>query len=170
LVVVAGFTPFKDISIEEAKKQIVGYSVGNDFSPRPGPKLGQMNYIWSKSFDEFTPVGPILVNAEVLGIPPSLELTTRVSGRVVQNDNTKNMTHDVAKIVSALSIGMSTTFWARVVRMCKTDSLKELLFNLVPLSSQAPVEVGNGLSMEGSLAVSPAVLRLRSRLTKLERL
>jgi len=105
LVVLVGYEPFKDISIEEAKKQIIGYSVGNDFSPRPGPKLGQMNYIWSKSFDEFTPVGPILVNSDVLGVPPSVELTTRVSGKVVQNDNTKNMTHNVAKIVSAMSIG-----------------------------------------------------------------
>jgi len=105
LVVLVGKTPFKDISIEEAKKQIIGYSVGNDFSPRPGPKLGAMNYIWSKSFDKFTPVGPVLVNADVLGVPPSVELTTRVSGKVVQNDNTKNMTHNVAKIVQALSIG-----------------------------------------------------------------
>lgn len=105
LIVLVGKTPFKDISIEEAKKQIIGYSVGNDFSPRPGPKLGAMNYIWSKSFDEFTPVGPVLVNADVLGVPPSVELTTRVSGKVVQNDNTKNMTHNVAKIVQALSIG-----------------------------------------------------------------
>jgi len=105
LIVLVGKTRFKDISIEEAKKQIIGYSVGNDFSPRPGPKLGAMNYIWSKSFDEFTPVGPVLVNADVLGVPPAVELTTRVSGKVVQNDNTKNMTHNVAKIVQALSIG-----------------------------------------------------------------
>jgi len=105
LVVVVGFEPFKDISVEEAKKQIIGYSVGNDFSPRPGPKLGQMNYIWSKSFDEFTPVGPVLVSADVLGVPPSVDLTTRVSGRVVQQDNTKNMTFNVAQIVSALSTG-----------------------------------------------------------------
>lgn len=105
MVVLAGYEPFKDITIEEAKKQIIGYSVGNDFSPRPGPKLGQMNYIWSKSFDKFTPVGPILVNADVLGVPPSVQLTTRVSGKIVQNDNTKNMTHNVAKIVSAMSIG-----------------------------------------------------------------
>jgi 2-keto-4-pentenoate hydratase/2-oxohepta-3-ene-1,7-dioic acid hydratase in catechol pathway len=106
LVILAGYEPFKDITVEEAKKQIIGYSVGNDFSPRPGPKLGQMNYIWSKSFDKFTPVGPVLVSADVLGVPPSLELNTRVNGRVVQHDNTRNMTHDVAKIVSALSIGM----------------------------------------------------------------
>jgi len=105
LVVVVGYEPFKDLTVEEAAKQIIGYSVGNDFSPRPGPKLGQMNYIWSKSFDKFTPVGPILVSADVLGVPPSLDLTTRVSGRVVQHDNTKNMTFNVAEIVSALSIG-----------------------------------------------------------------
>jgi len=105
LIVVCGYEPFKDISVEEAKKQIIGYSVGNDFSPRPGPKLGQMNYIWSKSFDKFTPVGPVLVSADVLGVPPSVDLTTRVSGRVVQHDNTKNMTFNVAEIVSALSTG-----------------------------------------------------------------
>jgi len=105
LIVVVGYEPFKNLSVEEAGKQIIGYSVGNDFSPRPGPKLGQMNYIWSKSFDEFTPVGPVLVSADVLGVPPKLDLTTKVDGRVVQHDNTKNMTFNVAEIVSALSIG-----------------------------------------------------------------
>jgi len=105
LIVVVGFKPFKDISVEEAKDHVVGYSVGNDFSPRPGPSLGSMNYIWSKGFDKFTPVGPILVNSEVLGVPPTIDLTTRLHGKVVQHDNTKNMTHSVAKIVSALSIG-----------------------------------------------------------------
>jgi 2-keto-4-pentenoate hydratase/2-oxohepta-3-ene-1,7-dioic acid hydratase in catechol pathway len=48
----------------------------------------------------------VLVSADVLGVSPALELNTRVNGRVVQHDNTRNMTHDVAKIVSALLTGM----------------------------------------------------------------
>lgn len=64
-----------------------------------------MNYIWSKSFDEFTPVGLVLVNAEVLGVPPAVDLTTKLNGRVVQHDNTKNMTFNIAEVVAALSIG-----------------------------------------------------------------
>ncbi|EXJ82859.1 hypothetical protein A1O3_06674 [Capronia epimyces CBS 606.96] len=105
LIILVGYEPFKDVTVEEAKKQIIGYTVGNDLSPRPGPKLGAMNYIWSKGFDKFTPIGPVLVSADVLGVPPQIELYTRVDGKVVQQDNTKNMTFNVAELVASMATG-----------------------------------------------------------------
>jgi len=105
LIILVGYEPFKDVTVEEAGKQIIGYCAGNDLSPRPGPKLGAMNYIWSKGFDEFTPIGPVLVNSEILGVPPAIELKTIVDGKVVQQDNTKNMTFNVAEVVAAMATG-----------------------------------------------------------------
>jgi len=97
--------PLKDISVEEAKKHIVGFSVGSDFSPRPGKVLGKMNYIYSKAFDDWTPVGPVLVNPSVVGAIPTLDLKTTVNGQVEQSSNTKHMIFNVAEILSNMSVG-----------------------------------------------------------------
>ncbi|OCK82596.1 hypothetical protein K432DRAFT_402755 [Lepidopterella palustris CBS 459.81] len=97
--------PLKDISVEEAKKHIIGFAVGSDFSPRPGKVLGKMNFIYSKAFDDWTPVGPVLVNTSVVGVLPTLELTTRLNGEVVQHSNTRNMIFNVAEILSNMSVG-----------------------------------------------------------------
>jgi len=105
LVFQTGPRPLKDISVEEAKKNIIGFTVGCDFSPRPGKILGRMNYIFSKAFDSFTPAGPVLVNPSVVGTTPELDLTTKWNGKVVQSDNSRNMIFNVAQILSSMSVG-----------------------------------------------------------------
>lgn len=105
LVFQTGSRPLKNISVEEAKKNIIGFTAGCDFSPRPGKVLGKMNYIFSKAFDEWTPAGPVLVNPSVVGILPELDLTTKWNGKVVQSDNSRNMIFNVAQILSAMSVG-----------------------------------------------------------------
>jgi len=105
LVFQTGNKALLNVSKEEAAKNIIGFSVGNDFSPRPGKVLGPMNFIFSKGFDDWTPVGPILVHPSVVGVPPTLDVQTKWKGEVVQKDNTKNMIFDVAQILSSMSIG-----------------------------------------------------------------
>jgi len=105
LVFQTGPRPLKDISVEEAKKNIVGFTAGCDFSPRPGKILGRMNYIFSKAFDNFTPAGPVLVHPSVVGELPELSLTTKWNGKVVQSDNSRNMIFNVAQILSSMSTG-----------------------------------------------------------------
>ncbi|EXJ87201.1 hypothetical protein A1O3_04160 [Capronia epimyces CBS 606.96] len=105
LVFQTGSRPLKDITVEEAQKEIIGFAAGIDFSPRPGKILGRMNYIFSKAFDDWTPVGPVLVNPSVVGSLPELDLTTKWNGKVVQHDNTGNMIFNVAKILSSMSTG-----------------------------------------------------------------
>ena len=108
LVFQTGSRPLKDISVEEAKKHIVGFTTGCDFSPRPGKVLGRMNYIFSKAFDDWTPVGPVLVHPNVVGVLPELDLTTKWNGKVVQSDNTRNMIFNIAQIISSMSTGTLT--------------------------------------------------------------
>ncbi|KAK5216059.1 hypothetical protein LTR72_010935 [Exophiala xenobiotica] len=105
LVFQTGSRPLKDISVEEAKKHIVGFTAGCDFSPRPGKILGRMNYIFSKAFDDWTPVGPVLVHPSVVGVLPELDLTTKWNGKMVQSDNTRNMIFNCAQILSSMSTG-----------------------------------------------------------------
>jgi len=105
MVFQTGSRALKDISVEEAKKHIIGFATGCDFSPRPGKVLGRMNYIYSKAFDNWTPVGPVLVNPSVVGTIPELDLSTKWNGKVVQSDNTRNMIFNVAEILSNMSTG-----------------------------------------------------------------
>ncbi|KAM5359771.1 hypothetical protein ACJZ2D_014204 [Fusarium nematophilum] len=105
MVFQTGSAPLKDISVEEAKRHIIGFAAGCDFSPRPGKVLGKINFIFSKGFDNWTPVGPVLVNPSVVGVLPKSELTTKWNGKVVQKDKTENMIFNVAEILSAMSIG-----------------------------------------------------------------
>ena len=107
LVFQTGPRPLKDISVEEAKRNIIGVTAGCDFSPRPGKVLGRMNYIFSKAFDNFTPAGPVLVHPSVVGELPELGITTRWNGKVVQSDNSRNMIFNVAQILSSMSTGNS---------------------------------------------------------------
>jgi len=95
----------KDITVEEARKHIIGFTVGIDFSPRPGKVLGRMNYIFAKSFDDWTPLGPVLINPSVVGIQPKLNMTTKWNGKIVQSDNTGNMIFSCAEILASMSTG-----------------------------------------------------------------
>ena len=105
MVFQTGSRPLKDISVEEAKKHIIGFTVGCDFSPRPGKVLGKMNYIFSKGFDNWTPTGPVLVSSSVVGHTPTLDLSTKWNGKTVQSDNSRNMIFNPAEILSAMSVG-----------------------------------------------------------------
>lgn len=120
LVFQTGPRPLKDISVEEAEKNIVGFTVGCDFSPRPGEVLGKMNYIFSKAFDNFTPAGPVLVHPSVVGIRPELDLTTKWNGKIVQSDNSRNMIFSVAEILSSMSTGASIS----CSRILKTNRIQ----------------------------------------------
>jgi 2-keto-4-pentenoate hydratase/2-oxohepta-3-ene-1,7-dioic acid hydratase in catechol pathway len=64
-----------------------------------------MNYIFSKAFDDWTPTGPVLVNPSVVGHTPTLDLSTKWNGKIVQSDNSRNMIFNPAEILSAMSVG-----------------------------------------------------------------
>lgn len=105
LVFQTGPEPVKDVSISEAVKYIVGYTAGCDFSAREGIILQRLHFCFGKSFDHFSPVGPVLVHPSVAGNPPKLSLKTILSGNIVQDGNTDKMLFDCAKILSFMSSG-----------------------------------------------------------------
>ncbi|MDI9561426.1 MAG: fumarylacetoacetate hydrolase family protein [Pseudomonadota bacterium] len=89
----------KNISKEDARYYIAGYTCANDVTARDLQRLdGQ--WIRSKSFDTFCPLGPrIISNID----PTHLSITTRVNGSVRQKSNTDNMIFDVYELVSYIS-------------------------------------------------------------------
>ncbi|CDT86375.1 conserved exported hypothetical protein [Vibrio coralliirubri] len=98
LVVVIG-RELSQASEEEAEQAIFGVTVGNDITERSW-QGADLQWLRAKASDGFGPVG----NTIVRGIDyNNVELTTRVNGKVVQQENTSFMIHKPRKVVSYLS-------------------------------------------------------------------
>lgn len=98
----------KDVSPEDAKDYILGYTLGNDLSCRlfqlPQNSGGQ--FFYAKAFDKFAPIGPSLVSPELFESSPSLEITTKVNGQVRQRADIKtDMIFSPETILSHMSQG-----------------------------------------------------------------
>lgn len=107
LVVVIG-KKCKDVPRERALEYVAGYTCGNDVSARDWQlKMGGSQWCRGKSFDTFAPIGPCLVTPNSISNPRNLQIQTVVSGRVMQDANTRDMIHDVPALISFLS--QSTT-------------------------------------------------------------
>lgn len=91
------------VSDEDAHDYIAGYSCFNDGSLRDYNRL-ENAVTAGKIFDSTGGFGPELVTADELPTcAAGLWIQTRRNGRVVQQDNTKNMWWPVARVLSMLS-------------------------------------------------------------------
>ncbi|MEZ9884787.1 fumarylacetoacetate hydrolase family protein [Vibrio splendidus] len=98
LVVVIG-KELSQASEEEAEQAIFGVTVGNDITERSWQGT-DLQWLRAKASDGFGPVG----NTIVRGIDyNNVQLTTRVNGKVVQQENTSFMIHKPTKVISYLS-------------------------------------------------------------------
>lgn len=106
LAIIIGKTA-KNISTENAKEYILGYTCANDVSARDW-QIQKQKKQWArgKSFDTFCPIGPCLVTPDSLN-PDALHIKTILNGNVVQDSNTSDMIFDVASIVHHLSQSMT---------------------------------------------------------------
>jgi 2-keto-4-pentenoate hydratase/2-oxohepta-3-ene-1,7-dioic acid hydratase in catechol pathway len=115
----------KDISKEAALSHIAGYCASNDVSCRgwqrdPKKAGGVPQWCFSKGFDRFAPLGPMLVSPSVVGNASDLQLRTLVNGEERQNTSTGDLLFGVEDIVSFVSQG--TTLEAGTVIMTGTPS------------------------------------------------
>ncbi|WP_210473530.1 fumarylacetoacetate hydrolase family protein [Vibrio crassostreae] len=98
LVVVIG-KELSQASEEEAEQAIFGVTVGNDITERSWQGT-DLQWLRAKASDGFGPIG----NTIVRGVDyNNVQLTTRVNGEVVQQENTSFMIHKPRKVVSYLS-------------------------------------------------------------------
>jgi 2-keto-4-pentenoate hydratase/2-oxohepta-3-ene-1,7-dioic acid hydratase in catechol pathway len=87
----------------EALDYIAGYCLVNDVSEREYQLERGGTWDKGKSFDTFGPVGPVLVTADELGSPQSLEMWLDVNDQRMQTGSTKTMIFGVATLVSYIS-------------------------------------------------------------------
>ncbi|MEZ8345630.1 fumarylacetoacetate hydrolase family protein [Vibrio splendidus] len=98
LVIVIG-KQISRASEEEAEQAIFGVTVGNDITERSWQGT-DLQWLRAKASDGFGPIG----NTIVRGIDyNNVQLTTRVNGKVVQQENTSFMIHKPTKVISYLS-------------------------------------------------------------------
>jgi 2-keto-4-pentenoate hydratase/2-oxohepta-3-ene-1,7-dioic acid hydratase in catechol pathway len=91
------------VSRADAKGVIGGYTIGNDLTMR---RRAMKNPILGKFFDTHAPVGPVIVTADEIADPHTLEIRTFVNGELRQQASTSEMILDCYGIVEALSSAM----------------------------------------------------------------
>lgn len=115
----------KNISKEDAIDYVAGYVSSNDISSRkwqrdPAYAGVVPQWCFSKGFDKYAPIGPLMVSPSVVGAADNLELRTWVNGEERQKTNTSDLLFDVRTIISFLSQG--TTLEKGTVIMTGTPS------------------------------------------------
>lgn len=101
LGVIVGRPAYK-VSVSDALNYVWGYTVVNDITARD-LQFSEAQWSRCKSFDGFTPTGPVVVTADEISDPQGLSLTTNVDGRVVQDASTSDMVRSVSEIIEFLS-------------------------------------------------------------------
>jgi 2-keto-4-pentenoate hydratase/2-oxohepta-3-ene-1,7-dioic acid hydratase in catechol pathway len=97
LGVVIGRTA-RDVARADALRYVFGYTGLIDVSVR-----GEEERTTRKSFDTFTPVGPVLVTADEIPDPGSLRLQLWVNGVQRQDGNTRDMIWNVERLIEYAS-------------------------------------------------------------------
>ena len=92
----------KAATVETAMAAVAGVCVMNDVSGREA-QFGDGQWFRGKSFDTFAPLGPALVTLDEIDDLYGLPLSTRVDGKIMQQDSTGNMIFNVAETIAYIS-------------------------------------------------------------------
>ncbi|RAR13229.1 5-carboxymethyl-2-hydroxymuconate isomerase [Stemphylium lycopersici] len=130
----------KDISKDKALEYIAGYMTSNDMSARTwqrDPAFAGVAPQWcfSKGFDKFAPLGPLLVSPTSVGDASNLRLQTWVNDELRQDAETSDLLFGVVDIVSFISQG--TTLEKGTVIMTGTPAG-------VAMGMKEPMYLSNG--------------------------
>ena len=96
------------VSAADALDVVAGWTIVNDLTlrerifRRDAPALGA-DWLAAKNSPTFLPTGPVLVPRSAVPDPGDLRLTLRLNGEVMQDESTKDMLFDVARIVAHCS-------------------------------------------------------------------
>ncbi|MFE6963579.1 fumarylacetoacetate hydrolase family protein [Agromyces sp. NPDC057679] len=94
--------PARGVHARDALDYVWGYTVVNDITARD-IQFSEAQWSRCKSFDGFTPTGPVVVTADEIPDPQDLWLTTNLDGRILQDASTNEMVRSVADIIEYLS-------------------------------------------------------------------
>lgn len=96
----------KDISRDNARDHIVGFTIFNDMSARDAQAAempGMLGPAKSKDFDTANIMGPCLVTADELGDPYDLDMVARVNGEEWGRGNTRDMRWQFEDVIAHIS-------------------------------------------------------------------
>ena len=101
LAVVIGKTA-RNVPPEQALEHVFGYTVVNDLTAR-NVQFGDGQWVRSKSFDTFCPMGPVIVTLDELQDAKQLRLGSSINGQTMQDSSTSNLIFGVCELISQLS-------------------------------------------------------------------
>lgn len=99
----------RNIAATQARTYVFGYMCLMDFTVRGNGERGMR-----KSFDTFTPCGPVLVTADEVSDPANIEIDLWVNGNRRQQGNTKDLILNIEEMVELVS-SVSTVFPGDVI-------------------------------------------------------
>jgi 2-keto-4-pentenoate hydratase/2-oxohepta-3-ene-1,7-dioic acid hydratase in catechol pathway len=93
-----------NVTVEDASKYIAGYCSSNDFSARDLQlELDGHQWMIGKTLDDFAPIGPYFVCADLVEDPNNLNIECRVNGETRQHSNTSSLVYNTDFLVSYIS-------------------------------------------------------------------
>lgn len=98
--------PALDVDAASALEHVGAYAVANDLSSRD-VQFAEPQWIRSKSFDGFCPLGPWLTTADEVADPQALGIRAWVNDEVRQDSSTEQMVFGVAELIAYLSQGIT---------------------------------------------------------------
>ncbi|XP_014324110.2 fumarylacetoacetate hydrolase domain-containing protein 2-like [Xiphophorus maculatus] len=94
----------KHIKESDALSHVAGFAVANDVSARDWQfKRNGKQWLLSKTFDSFCPLGPALVTIDAVKDPHNLGIRCLVNGDTVQSSNTSQMIFKTAELIAWVS-------------------------------------------------------------------
>jgi acylpyruvate hydrolase len=95
----------RDVTEADALHYVAGVTIAHDVSARDHQYVtGQFS--WSKSFDTFCPLGPLLVTVDEVDVG-SLPLVTRLNGEVMQSSSTADLVFSVPQLIAWITQGQT---------------------------------------------------------------
>jgi 2-keto-4-pentenoate hydratase/2-oxohepta-3-ene-1,7-dioic acid hydratase in catechol pathway len=94
----------RNVSEAEALSHVAGYCTAHDFSARDLQlETPSVQWMIGKTLDDFGPIGPYFVSADLVGDPNNLKIQTHVNGEERQSSNTSFMIFNPQKLIAYIS-------------------------------------------------------------------
>jgi 2-keto-4-pentenoate hydratase/2-oxohepta-3-ene-1,7-dioic acid hydratase in catechol pathway len=103
LLIVIGKTA-RNVSEQDALNYVAGYCTSHDFSSRDLQlETPSVQWMVGKTLDNYGPIGPYFVSADLVGNPNELKIETYVNGERRQSSNTSFMIFNCQKLIAYIS-------------------------------------------------------------------
>ncbi len=93
----------RSVSEADALNYVAGYCISNDFSARDLQLETGGQWMIGKTLDDFAPIGPYFVSADLVGDPNKLRIETRVNGEVRQSSNTSDFIFNTQQMIAYIT-------------------------------------------------------------------